>query len=91
MKKIIIAAMLAAVALTSCGTTYKKVHIDTEHFSGCFNIESVATTFFEPEGIKVITEEYGTMVLSEGTYILLEKDKKCPLCTDKILDWKDFL
>ena len=91
MKKTIIAAMLAALTLTSCGINYKKVHVDTEHFSGCFNIKSPIATHFQSEGIKVITEEYGAMVLSEGTYILLEEDKECPLCADKILDWKDFL
>lgn len=88
MKKSIIAAMLAALALTSCGTTYKKVHVDTEHFSGCFNISA---TYFQNEDVKVITEEYGAMILSKGTYILLEEDKECPFCADKILDWKDFL
>ena len=57
--------------------TFKKVHVDTYHYSGCLTIEK---WYDSGSGIEVKTEEVGSIFLSEGTYILLNGDKACPLC-----------
>ena len=71
------------LALVSCGNhsiglgnySYKKIHIDTYHFSGCYTVEK----WYESEsGIEVKTKEVGSIFASEGTYILVED--KCPIC-----------
>lgn len=85
MKKIcllLVFALLTTV-LASCGNysagfgnySYKKIHIDTYHFSGCYTVE----TWYESEsGIEVTTKELGSIFASEGTYILI--GDKCPVC-----------
>lgn len=35
---------------------------------------------YDSEGVKVVTERYGAMFLSEGTYILLRGIGDCPIC-----------
>ena len=85
MKKIAIFLILVILAMTlcSCGNqsigfgnyTFKKVHIDTPHFSGCYTI---VNWHDNERGIEVKTEEVGSLFLSEGTYILVED--KCPIC-----------
>ena len=76
-------ALLTTALLTSCGNysagfgnySYKKIHIDTHHFSGCYTVE----TWYESEsGIEVTTKELGSIFASEGTYILV--GDKCPVC-----------
>ena len=85
MKKICLFLILAlaVMMLGSCGNysagfgnyTYRKIHIDTYHFSGCYTVE----TWYESDsGIEVKTKELGTIFASEGTYILVED--KCPVC-----------
>lgn len=85
MKKIrlILSFAIIAIALCSCGNysagfgnyTYKKIHIDTYHFSGCYTVEK----WYESEsGIEVTTAELGSIFASEGTYILVED--RCPIC-----------
>ena len=59
--------------------TFKKVHVDTYHYSGCLTI---INWHDNATGIEVKTEEAGSIYLSEGTYILLEGDKDCPFCAD---------
>lgn len=88
MKKIIaiimVITMLAAM-LTSCGNmsvgfgnfTFRKVHVDTHNYSGCFTIEK---WYDNESGIEVKTKEAGSMYLAEGMYILIEDD--CPFCED---------
>lgn len=82
---IILCVVMISTTLAGCGNmsvgfgsfTYEKVHIDTHHYSGCLTIEK----WYESEsGIEVKTEERGSVFLSEGTYILLEGGKGCPLC-----------
>lgn len=85
MKKIIVIMLIIAVLLVGCGNmslglgnfTYKKVHVDTHHYSGCLTIEK---WYESGSGIEVLTEEAGSIFLSEGVYILLEGEKVCPLC-----------
>ena len=95
MKKIIVMIMvvaMVAVMLTGCGNmslgfgnfTYEKVHVDTYHYSGCFTVEK---WYESGTGIEVLTDEIGSMYLSEGTYVMMEGDKECPFCADK--DWVD--
>jgi len=85
MKKVGIILILAilVMALSACGNqslgfgnfTYKKIHIDTHSFSGCYTVEK----WYESEsGIEVKTKELGSIFASEGTYILVED--KCPVC-----------
>ena len=57
--------------------SYKKVHIDTYHYSGCLTIEK---WYDNSTGIEVKTKEAGSIFLSEGMYILLSSDETCPFC-----------
>lgn len=85
MKKIIAIVVLAAmclVMLTGCNMSlgmgnfsFKKVHVDTYHYSGCFTIKKWHDN---DSGIEVNTEEAGSIFLSEGTYMMIEDD--CPFC-----------
>jgi hypothetical protein len=57
--------------------TFKKIHIDTHHYSKCLTI----VRWYDNEGgIEVYTEEAGAVFCSEGTYILLED--YCPFCEE---------
>lgn len=79
---IIIAAL--TLLLCACGNmsmgignyTYEKIHIMDYGRAGiCATVEA----WYDSErGIEVRTTEYGSLFLSEGTYILLEG--KCPFC-----------
>lgn len=84
MKKCII-VLLAAVllpTLSACNKSigpgnynFQKVHVDGEHISQCLTVEK----WYDGEnGIEVKTKEAGAIFLSEGTYILIEKN--CPFC-----------
>ena len=85
MKKIIAIVVLAAmclVMLTGCNMSlgmgnfsFKNVHVDTYHYSGCFTIKKWHDN---DSGIEVNTEEAGSIFLSEGTYMMIEDD--CPFC-----------
>ena len=80
---ILLTFVILALTLCACGNqsvgfgnyTFRKVHIDTPHFSGCYTIEKWHDN---ERGIEVKTEEVGSIFLSEGTYILVED--KCPIC-----------
>lgn len=85
MKKII-AIMVVLVlmsTLCACGNMsmgmgnfeFKRVHIDTHNYSGCFSIEK---WYDNGTGIEVETREAGSMFLSEGNYILISGE--CPFC-----------
>ena len=77
-KKIIMLLMtvLTATTLIGCGTSeYKRVHVDTYHYNGCFTIEK---WYHNSIGIDVETKEFGTLSFSEGQYILIEDE--CPFC-----------
>jgi hypothetical protein len=72
------------VAICGCGNenvfgfgnyTFKKIHIDTHHFSGCIEVESWKDN---ETGIEVKTKDFGSLFLSEGTYMMIED--VCPFC-----------
>lgn len=87
MKKIIVCVLVVVAMVTlftgcnmSAGLgnyTFKKVHIDTHHYSGCLSVKKWHDA---DAGIEVLTEEAGSIFISEGNYILLNGDKPCPLC-----------
>lgn len=86
MKKIIcVAVMFILVVLTtSCGNysigpgsyAFEKVHI-SDHAGNCRDA-TVEKWYENDTGIELKTKEYGSMFLSEGTYILY--NGTCPLC-----------
>lgn len=86
MKKIIVTIIVAAMLVTmlaGCGNmsvgmgnfTFKKIHVDTYNYSGCFTVEK---WYDNASGIEVKTKEAGSMYLAEGMYMLIEND--CPFC-----------
>ena len=82
---ILIAMMTITMLFAGCGNmgmglgnyTYKRIHIDTYHYSGCLTIEK---WYESGSGVEVLTTEVGSVFASEGTYILLDGDKDCPFC-----------
>lgn len=88
MKKLIISlALLMSMIITSaCGNmsislgeyTFNRVHITTKNIDVCIAIRSWHDN---TRGIEVETVEYGSIFLSEGTYILCRD--KCPICAAK--------
>lgn len=87
MKKKIIALVLAIACicciLAGCGNmslgfgnfTFRKIHVDTYNYSGCFTVEKWHDN---SSGIEVKTKEAGSMYLAEGMYMLIEDE--CPFC-----------
>ena len=86
MKKIIAMIMLIGIigsTVVGCGNmslglgnfNFKKIHVDTPNYSGCFNVEK---WYDSGNGIEVKTEEVGSMYLAEGMYMMIED--KCPFC-----------
>ena len=84
MKKKIIALVLAIACicgiLAGCGNmfgnfAFRKIHIDTYNYSGCFTVEK---WYDNSSGIEVKTKEAGFMYLAEGMYMLIEDE--CPFC-----------
>ena len=87
MKKILAVALLVAMAiiiLSGCGNMsagvgnyeFKRVHIFTH--DGNDRCLEVKKWYENDTGIEVLTEEYGSLFLSEGTYMLCRD--KCPIC-----------
>ena len=86
MKKKIIAMIMVVLMIlvfTGCGNmsmgignfTFRKIHVDTHSYSGCFTVEK----WYDSEnGIEVKTKESGSMYLAEGMYVLIEDE--CPFC-----------
>ena len=87
MKKLIWWVLLVALCvcmLAGCNKSiglgsynFRKIHIDTYHYSGCLTVESWHE---DDSGIEVKTKEAGSIFASEGTYILISGDKACPFC-----------
>lgn len=87
MKKKIIAIVLAVICICSllagCGNmsmgfgnfTFRKIHVDTHNYSGCFTVEK---WYDNSSGIEVKTKEAGFMYLAAGMYMLIEDE--CPFC-----------
>lgn len=71
--------------LCSCGNwdligeyTYTHVYVETYKSEGhCYKIKTWTDS---SQGIEVLTEENGSMFLSEGTYILFSDADSCPYC-----------
>ena len=69
--------------LSGCGNmslgighfTFKKIHVDTHNYSGCFTVEK---WYNNSSGIEVKTKEAGYMYFAEGMYMLIEDE--CPFC-----------
>ena len=88
MKKIIaiMLAVLLLVGMAGCGNmsmgfgnfTFKKIHVDTYNYSGCFTVEK---WYDNSSGIEVKTKEAGCLYLAEGMYMLIEDD--CPFCGER--------
>lgn len=86
MKKIIaiVSAVMLCVALAGCNMglglgdfTFEHVHFTDKLNAGCATI----TKWYDNEnGIEVKTEEFGSMYLSEGSYILIGDENDCPFC-----------
>ena len=92
MKRVIAFVLLAAIVLFiilmlfSCGNmsygpgnfSYKHIHISDQAINAyCATVER----WYDNEtGIEVKTTEYGSIFLSEGSYILIESGDKCPFC-----------
>lgn len=86
-RKTIIAALAAVLAITLSGCNmslglgnfnFRKIHVDTHNYSGCFTIEK---WYDNTRGIEVKTEEAGFMYFAEGMYILIEDE--CPFCKEE--------
>ena len=86
MKKIMVIIMVTAIlalTLVGCGNmsmgfgnfTFRKIHVDTYNYSGCFTVEK---WYDNSSGIEVKTREAGYMYLAEGMYMLIEDE--CPFC-----------
>ena len=85
-RKAIIAALAAVLAITLSGCNmsvglgnynFRKIHVDTHNYSGCFTIEK---WYNDASGIEVKTEEAGFMYFAEGMYVLIEDE--CPFCKE---------
>ena len=86
MRKILalLVTVLLLLGLCSCNESYglgsfefKKIHIDTDGYSGCLTVEK---WYDNDMGVEVKTKEVGYLYLSEGTYILI--GDTCPICTE---------
>ena len=84
MKKSILIIMSATMLmLAGCGNMawgignfkFRKIHIDTHNYNGCFTVEKWLDS---TTGIEVKTKEAGSLFVSEGMYVLIED--KCPFC-----------
>lgn len=88
MKKISIIFMslvLMCCLLTGCGNmsmgfgnfTFNHIHFTDYLTSHCATIEK---WYDNENGIEVNTKEYGSMYLSEGSYVLFGEAEGCPYC-----------
>ena len=87
MKKIIclvLFVILTVAILCSCNEgigigslTFRHLHYNTYWQCGCINIQK---WYNNENGIEVKTTDGTAMFFSEGTYILVEDQSKCPFC-----------
>jgi hypothetical protein len=85
MKKmiVIILSVILVLGMTACGNmslgpgnySFKKIHVDTYHYHGCFTVEK---WYDNSTGIEVKTKEVGPLYLSEGQYMMISDE--CPFC-----------
>lgn len=88
MKKVIcviLVAILLCVSLCACGNmnlgignySFKHVHFAVGNEGHCAD---VASWHDNELGCEVNTEQYGSLYLSEGSYIMIESADTCPYC-----------
>jgi hypothetical protein len=83
----IVMIMVVALGLCACGNenwgfgnyNWKHVHFSDAVSGHCATISSWHDN---TTGIEIHTVEYGSMFLSEGSYILFESGSDCPFCGD---------
>lgn len=88
MKRVIAVLLLLCclcACLTGCGNqslgfgnfTFKHIHF-TDHIDAyCATVDN----WIDNEtGVEVKTKEFGSLFLSEGAYIMIEKAENCPFC-----------
>lgn len=88
MKKIFILTIICVLILSfcSCGNmgvgpgnyNFEHVHIST--FGGENNCYNLKKWYDNESGIEVQTTDGTSFYFSEGTYILVENENKCPFC-----------
>lgn len=85
MKKVLAILLAVIILMLCCGCnmsmglgsyTFEKVHICD--FSGHYMDATVDKWHDNETGIEIQTKEYGSIFLSEGTYVLFSGE--CPLC-----------
>lgn len=87
-RKLIAIIMLVAILIMTfagCGNMsmgmgnydFKKIHVDTHNYNGCFTVEK---WYDNESGIEVETTEAGSIYLAEGMYMLIEDE--CPFCEE---------
>lgn len=87
MKRFIACAMalLMFFMLAGCGNmsvgfgnfTFEHIHFYDYTESYCANVDR---WYDNSSGIEVKTDEYGSMYLTEGSYILIGDEADCPFC-----------
>lgn len=85
---ILICTLVLCLMLCSCGNmqligeyTYSHVYVETYKTDGhCYDVKKWTDS---ESGIEVLTEENGSMFLSEGTYILVSDKDRCPFCAEE--------
>lgn len=87
MKKVIcviLVAILLCVSLCACNMSvgignysFKHVHFAVDNEGHCAD---VASWHDNELGCEVNTEQYGSLYLSEGSYIMIESADTCPYC-----------
>ena len=83
----LIMAMMCCL-LAGCGNmsmgfgefTFNHLHFTNHNESHCATIEK---WYDNSNGIEVKTKEYGSMYLSESTYMLFGEAKDCPFCVEE--------
>ena len=82
---IVLIVMLLSLSLSACGNMnmglgnyeFKHVHFAVGEEEHCADVKSWCDNEL---GCEVKTEEYGSLYLSEGTYIMIESANNCPYC-----------
>lgn len=88
MKKFIalfLVLVIICCGLCACGNMSMGLGTyDFEHVHITDHVESYCGTvikwYDDSTGIEVLTKEYGSLFLSEGTYILIDTAEHCPYC-----------
>lgn len=82
----VIVIAIMACTLTSCGNmdvvgignfNFEHIHFTDMTEGHC---ATVLSWIDNDNGIEVKTQEYGSVFLSEGSYILFESGERCPYC-----------